>query len=145
MKKPNDLFQHVDAIFTNQRIDYFDNLSDESKKAYNGFMVNRAISMNSDFLPLVNEINQYQGNIGSRESYLFYSQALPHKKQFNKWIKSETAREYDSNAIRLLIHHNECSIRDAEVMYDIYMQHPNQFKIFLESYGMNPKDIKKVI
>ena len=61
MNKPKGLFDHVEAIYTNQRIDYFDNLSDGDKKSYNNYMVNRFLSMNVHQAPFVNELQKYTG------------------------------------------------------------------------------------
>ena len=39
--KTKSLFDHVDAIYTNQKIDYFGTLTEADKKSYNNYMVNR--------------------------------------------------------------------------------------------------------
>ena len=81
--KTKSLFDHVDAIYTNQKIDYFGTLTEADKKSYNNYMVNRFLSMNTHQLPFVNELQKY--TLDTKTHYLFFSQLLPRGKQFNKY------------------------------------------------------------
>ena len=83
------VFHHLDAICTNQRIDYYDTLDDVDKKKFSNFIINRGLSMNPSLISLVNEANKYWGQLKPRELYLFYSQIIPKGKQYNKWIKAD--------------------------------------------------------
>lgn len=141
------LFDHLNAIYQDQRIDYYDLLDESDRKTFNIYMINRFISMNPDYIPVVNEIQQYWENIKSREVYLFYSQLLPKKKQFNKYIKSSTeSPEYEDWVIDILKLHFQVSKFEALDYLRIYYlspSHKEQLKELLESYGVDPKLIKK--
>lgn len=140
------LFEHLNAIYQNQRVDYYDSLDDSDKKSFNVYMINRFISMNSNFLPVVNEIQQYWGCIKAREVYLFYSQLLPKGKQFNKYIKASNEEEYDDWVVNLVKKHYSISEKEATDYLRIYYStHNNKADLreLLESYGSDSKKLKK--
>jgi hypothetical protein len=145
--KPKTPFDHINAIYNNQRIDYFDTLSDVDKKTFNTYVINMGISMNPDFLPLVNEVNKYWGQLSPRAVYLFYSQMIPKGKYFNKWVKSSKDIEYEPWLIELLVKYFEVS--EAEVK--TYLTHfyktddgRDELKSILEGLGVDAKKLKKV-
>src|SRR5690606_27071652 len=97
------VFDHDNAIYTDQRRNYFDDLDEEDQKTFNNYMVNRIISMNPDYIPIVNEFQRFYGELRPREVYLFYSQLLPKKKQFNKYIKGKKEIRYEDWLIDILV------------------------------------------
>lgn len=142
MDKPKTLFDHIDAIYTNQRIDYFDNLSDGDKKTYNNYMVNRFLSMNPHQLPVVNELQKY--NIPQNVHYMFYSQVLPRGKQFNKYIKKTKEVKYEDWLIDIVVKHYNVSIAEAEEYLHIYYkQNKTALRELCELYGVDNKTLKK--
>ena len=142
MNKPKVLFEHIDAIYTNQRSDYFDTLTDADKKSYSNYMVNRFISMNPHQVPFVNEIQKY--NLDSKLHYLFYSQVLPKGKQFNKYIKKTKEVKYEDWLIDIIIKHFSVSVVEAEEYLEIYYkQNKSALKMLCEAYGVDSKKLKK--
>lgn len=115
------LFDHVNAVFT-QDTTYFDSLDDADKKSYLPFMVNRFVSMNADYILLVNEANKYQMN--AREHALFMTDSIPKKKQYNKYIKAEQSK-YDDEVLDILALHFGISHAEAEHYVDMYEKLPN--------------------
>ena len=80
-----NLFSWINELFVGKRD--WDSFSDEDKKKFSPFMVNRYLSMNDDFLPLVNYIQKYAIEIMPRKSvYQFYCKLLPKKKTYLKYI-----------------------------------------------------------
>lgn len=142
MNKPKGLFEHIDAIYTNQRSDYFDTLTDADKKSYSNYMVNRFISMNPHQVPFVNEIQKY--NLDSKLHYLFYSQVLPKGKQFNKYIKKTKEVKYEDWLIDIITKHFSVSVVEAEEYLEIYYkQNKSALKMLCEAYGVDSKKLKK--
>ena len=143
MTKPKTLFDHIDAIYTNQRVDYFDNLSDGEKKTYNNYMVNRFLSMNPHQVPFVNELQKY--NLPSNIHYLFYSQVLPKGKQFNKYIKKTKEVKYEDWLVNIVVKHFNVSTMEAEEYLNIYYaQNKSALKLLCQTYGIDNKTLKKV-
>lgn len=142
------LFDHLNAIYTNQSIDYFDTLEDAEKKSYSAFMINRLISMNPSYAQIANEFQLYLNTIGSRESYLFYSQIVPKGKQFNKYIKSQKKATYDDWLVALVKRHYGVSLHEATDYLHIYFasdEGKSNLRVLLEQYGIEPKKINKVL
>lgn len=140
--KPKGLFDHVDAIYTNQKIDYFDTLTDTDKKSYSNYMVNRFLSMNPHQLPIINEIQKY--NLDSKTHYLFCSQLVPRGKQFNKYIKKTKDMKYEEWLVDIVIKHFNVSTSEAEEYLEIYYkQNKSALRMLCEMYGVDSKRIKK--
>jgi len=141
-EKIKGLFDHIEAIYTNQRSDYFDTLTEADKKSYSNYMVNRFISMNPHQVPFVNEIQKY--NLDSKLHYLFYSQVLPKGKQFNKYIKKTKEVKYEDWLIDIITKHFSVSVVEAEEYLEIYYkQNKSALKMLCEAYGVDSKKLKK--
>ena len=61
--KRKSLFDHINQITATQNPNYWDEISDEDKKSWSNYMVNRFLSMNSDWMELVNELQKYNFHI----------------------------------------------------------------------------------
>lgn len=142
-----NFFDHLNAIYQNQSPDYYDNLSDSDKKSFNEYMINRGISMNMFQVEVANEAQRYYNELRGRELYLFYSNLIPKRKQFNKWVKATKSNEYDDWLIELVAHHYEVSKLEATKYLDIYFSTDDgkkSLRSFLEGYGKDNKTIKKL-
>lgn len=144
-EKAKGLFDFVNAIQADQSIEYFDNLSESELKTYRNsrYMINRVLSMNPHYSCVVNEIQKY--NIPERAHYLFYTNMLPKKKQFNKYIKSVNEDKYPEWIITLVKNHFNVSISEAIEYIDIYFLHnKEELTALCQMYGVDQKDLKKV-
>lgn len=124
------LFEHLNEIYTGNNT-YFDNLTEEDIKSFNTYMLNRFISMNKNYLPVVDMIQQY--NLSPRDLYLFYVNILPRKKVFAKYIKSSVTEKYPEKVIEILCKHYQASIEDARDCYDLLTK--EQLKEICLLYG----------
>jgi len=61
-------------------------VSDEARKDYNPFMVNRALAQNIDTIMFAQEMNKLPG-LDRELQYKFLLKAVSKKKRFNKWAK----------------------------------------------------------
>jgi len=140
------LFQHLNAVYTNQQIDYWDDLGPADQKSYNVYMINRLISMNMDYVELVNEFQKLYESLTARESYLFYSQMLPRRKQWNKYVKAKQESKHEEWIVELVAHHFCVSKTEAKDYLDLYMSTvdgKDGLKRILEMYGTDPKKVKR--
>lgn len=139
-------FDHINAIYNNQRTDYFDSLDDADRKTFNVYVINMGISMNPNFLPIVNEVNKYWGQLGPREVYLFYSQTIPKGRYFNKWVKGKKDESHDQWMIDLIARKFQVSSHEAtEYITEFYRTDEGraELKSILEGFGIEPKKLKK--
>lgn len=139
-------FDHINAIFTNQNPEYYDQLNESDRKTFTPYIINMGISMNPNYLVYVNEMNKYWGEITPRTLYLFYSQLLPKGKQFNKWVKGKKEENYEPWIIELVAKHFSISQHDAISYLNIYYKSDEgreDLRNLLSGYGIDSKKIKK--
>ena len=85
--KKKTLFDHIKQITNIQNPNYWEEISDEDKKSWSNYMINRFLSMKSEWTDLVNEIQKYP--LESKELYKVYTSILPKKKQWLRYIKGD--------------------------------------------------------
>ncbi len=136
------LFDHINAIYQDQRKNYFSTLDDGEKRTYSPYMVNRSLSMNIHQLPLVNEIQKY--NLPPDVHYLFYATTIPRGKQFNKYVKAKKEDKYEEWLVTLVAKHYTISETEAKDYLEIYYRDDKAgLRSLCEKYGVDPKTIKK--
>ncbi len=136
------LFEHINAIYQDQRKDYFQKLDDGEKRTYSNYMVNRFLSMNIHQLPLVNEIQKY--NLPPDIHYLFFATTIPRGKQYNKYVKAAKETKYEEWLVILVAKHY-CVSQDEAIGYlDIYYDtNKDALRELCENYGVDKKQLKK--
>jgi hypothetical protein len=105
--KRKSLFDHINQITSVQNPNYWDEISDEDKKSWSNYMVNRFLSMNSDWMELVNELQKY--NI------------LPKGKHWLKYVKGRNDMDYPEWLINVVRNNDNCSRREAIEAVDMLM------------------------
>ena len=136
------LFDHINAIYLEQKKNYFSTLDDGEKRTYSNYMVNRFLSMNIHQLPLVNEIQKY--NLPSEVHYLFLATTIPRGKQYNKYVKAAKETKYEEWLVDLVAKHYNVSQVEATSYLEIYYKDDKAaLRSLCEQYGIDPKVIKK--
>ncbi len=136
------LFDHINAIYLEQKKNYFSTLDDGEKRTYSNYMVNRFLSMNIHQLPLVNEIQKY--NLPPDVHYLFFATTIPRGKQYNKYVKAAKETKYEEWLVDLVAKHYCVSQIEAISYLEIYYKDDKPaLRSLCEKYGVDPKAIKK--
>jgi hypothetical protein len=104
------LFDFLNEI-TYQKSDW-ESFSEEDKKAWNSFMINRFLSMNPDYIEFVNIIQKYQ-YLTDKQVYTLYKHLIPKRKIFLKYIKGKKDK-VDKNDLEYLAEYFECSTREVK-------------------------------
>ena len=107
-------------IYTRQRADYWEQLTEQERKAFSVYMINRFLSMSIDYLPIVNELQTHYENIGGREAYLYYCSVIPKKSQFYKYIKKSSEKKEDTDTIQLVAKHFQVGTSEAAEYVELY-------------------------
>ncbi len=113
------LFDHLNAIYTNKSLDYFDSLNGGEKKTYNQYMLNRFMSMNLTQALIVDEIQQYYP-LPDKAHYQFFSDILPRGKRFDKYVKSSKKEKYEQWLVDMVSNHYHVSNKHAIEYLNIY-------------------------
>jgi hypothetical protein len=143
--KARNIFEHISGI-TDKKTPW-DVLSDADKKSFTPYIINRWLSMNMDFIELVNELQRYTiGQISNEETYKLYYDILPKQKQFNKYIKGKKADKYNPALVELLSQHFLVSEAEAMEYIDMYQETSlNTLKEIIKKYGKTDKEVDKLL
>ena len=136
------IFNWINEILVSKK--HWNDFTEDEQKKFSPFIINRWLSMDKDFIEIVNVFQKYSiGTLEPREVYKWYCDVLPKGKRFNKYIKGKKDKKYDSELINLLINHFECS--KVEVKQYLELIDKTELIEILEKYGMNEKTIKRLL
>lgn len=139
------IFDHLSNI-TDKKLPW-EELSDADRKAFSPYMINRFLSMSQDFIELVDELQPYTvGTLEPEFVYKLYSELLPKKKQFNKYIKSKKVDKYNSDLVDLVRNHFLISEKETLEYLDMYYgDRLNSLKEIVKKYGKTDKECDKLL
>ena len=143
--KKKSLFDHVNQITSVQNPNYWEDISDEDKKTWSNYMVNRFLSMKSDWIELVNEVQKYP--LEPKELYKVYTCILPKKKQWLRYIKGDKKMDYPKWVYEIVAKDMQVSMREAVSAVEMYdMSHGGQSELadMLFKYGTEEKEVRKL-
>lgn len=138
-KHIKDLFGWLNEITQNKTS--IENISEESWKSWNTFMINKYVSMCPEYIELVNYVQRipYDQN---KQIYSIYREMIPKRKVWLKWIgskkksKNQTATEY-------IAKYFECSLGEAEEYMDILREHG--VRSILYKMGVGEEEAEKLL
>ncbi len=105
------LFDHLKAI-TQREYDPTYLTDKEDAKTFDVYMINRFLSMNPDWVFLVNWLQQYTHEMSNELVYKLYSNIIPKSNTYLKYVKGIDTG-YKKELIELFAKHYECSKREA--------------------------------
>lgn len=141
------LFDHIKAITSEQKIDYWDNLEEGDRKSWSNFMIHRFLSMNPDWIELLSEIQPYTQGLEPKQLYLALIGIIPKGKYYLKYTKGKGDGKYESWLIDLIKKDFECSSKHSEEYLDILYstrEGRENIKYICEKYGVESKQITKL-
>ena len=141
------LFDHINAITTIQDPKYFDNLSDEDKKSWSNFMINRFLSMNPDWVELIASILPLTQTLEPKDMYKLYINLIPKGRYFLKYMKGKSTEKYESFIVELVQKEYDCSeLQSNEYLEILYATREGRenIKYISEKYGIDKKQITKL-
>ena len=143
--KKKSLFDHVNAVTSQQHPNYWDEISDDDKKSWSNYMINRFLSMKPEWIDFVNEVQKYP--LQPRELYKVYIDILPKKKQWLKYIKGDKKMKYPKWVYEIVSKHLQCSIReasDAVDMFELSAGGQSELTDILMKYGKTEEECRKI-
>ena len=143
--KRKNLFDHINAITSRQHSNYWDEISDEDKKSWSNYMVNRFLSMKMEWIEFVNEVQKYP--LKQKELYKVYTSILPKKKQWLRYVKGDKKMKYPKWVYEIVAKHLQISLREASDAVDMYeLSHGGQAELIdiLLKYGRTNEEIHKI-
>ena len=143
--KKKSLFDHIKQITDVQSPNYWDEISDDDKKSWSNYMINRFLSMKPEWIDFVNEVQKYP--LQPRELYKVYIDILPKKKQWLKCIKGDKKMKYPKWVYEIVSKHLQCSIReagDAVDMFELSAGGQSELTDILMKYGKTEDECRKI-
>ena len=123
---------------------HWDEFSEDEQKKFSPFIINRWLSMDKDFIEIVNYFQKYSiGTLVPREVYKWYCDMLPKGKRFNKYIKGKKSKKYNKELIDILVKYFEDSAKNIEGYLEFLSK--NELTTILTLYGISDKQIRKII
>lgn len=141
------LFDHIKAITSEQNPKYWDTLEDSDKKTWSNYMIHRFLSMNSDWIEVLSEIQPYTQVLEPKQLYLTLIGIIPKGRHYLKYTKGKGENKYESWLINLLKQDFQCSLKEAEEYCDILYSTRSgreNLKYICEKYGIDTKEITKL-
>ena len=121
----------------------WENFDESEHKTFSPFIVNRWLSMDNEFIEIVNYFQEYAiGTLEPREVYKWYCDVLPKGKRFNKYIKGKKNKKYDKDLVNIIVKHFECSKLQTKEYLGLISK--EELKEILEKYGKDKKTIKRL-
>ena len=86
MSSPKNLFDWLNEITVVKT--HPENISEESWEKWNSYMIHRYVSMNIDYIDIVNYVQKINPQ-NKQQIYSIYREMIPKKKLWLKYIKNE--------------------------------------------------------
>ena len=136
------IFDWINEILVNKKP--WDSFGESDQKAFSPFIINRWLSMDEEFVEVVNYFQKYAiGTLEPREVYRWYSDFLPRGKRYSKYIKSEKKKKYDPILVGIVCKHFECSKQQVDEYLELIDR--EELKEILSMYGTEKNQIKRMI
>ena len=136
-----NLFDHIKQITNVQNPKYWDSLDEGDKKTWSNYMVHRFLSMKSDWIQVVNELQKYW-ELKPKSVYQFYIDIIPKGRTFLKYTKSKKKSKVEKWAMEHLVDYFQCSTREIEEYLNILTK--EQVTSIIMKYGVDDKQLKKI-
>ena len=139
------IIEHINNITVNKTDP--ETYTESDWKSWSSFMVSRWLSMNSGLIELVNEV-QSLNITDKKQLYKLYSNVLPKKKIFGKYVKASKTNKYDPELLRYLSQHFEVGKSEIKSYISLLIRKKSgilYIENILKNYGVDSKQIKKLI
>ena len=115
--------------------------TDKDWDVFNAYMIHRFMSMNKDFIEVVNYVQEYPPQ-EKQAIYQIYKEFIPKNNKWNKYIKSKN-KEPNKDLVINLKNYFQCSAKEAKEYLDI-LENTDVDRI-LSSIGLEKKEIKQLL
>ena len=135
----NNIFDWLKEI--NSTKSHPDSFMEQDWDVWNSYMVHRFLSMNIDFLPLVNEVQKLTPT-NKKEIYSIYREYIPKNNKWSKYIKSKV-KQRNSELIDYLVGYFNISRREVKEYLNLLGD--KEVTKILSQLGVEGKEIKKLL
>ena len=142
MKKPATIFDHL-ANLTHKKVSW-DKLNEVDQKSFSPYIINRWLSMNPDYIELVDMLQQYTiGLLDKKHVYQLYYELLPKVKTFSKYIKGKKGNKYQPELVKFICDRFWVNKQEASDYLELLPK--EELVSELKRYGNDDADIKRLL
>lgn len=145
-----NIFDHLSNINYNKKA--WDEYSDADKKTWNNFLISRWLSMEVDYIEIVNYLQKYVLGAQMKPKIAFdlYKNILPKRKVWNKYVgaKKTKKKKYNAELIEFITKYYEVSKFKASQYIDTFLiieEGRSDIQAILEYFGVPEEKIKKIM
>jgi IS1 family transposase len=145
--KKKTLFDHINHLRGAKSENYFDTITDEDKKTFVNYMINRFLSMDMELIEVIDELQKHSVGLKPKDYYRVLREVVPPSRSFHKYIKSAKEEKNNSDLIDLVASHYEVSKSHANEYIDLFKSTENgmnELKELCARYGKESKEIEKL-
>jgi hypothetical protein len=139
MSSPKTLFDWLNEITVTKTSP--EKISEESWDKWNSYMIHRYLSMNMDYIDIVNYVQKINPQ-SKKQIYTIYREMIPKRKVWLKYIKNENKRNYQELA-EYIAENLSCSLGEADHYIDILKE--TGVRQILWEMGVNEEEANKLI
>ena len=118
-----------------------ESISEESWDKWNSYIIHRYVSMNINYVELVNYVQTLPYE-NKQQIYTIYKEMIPKNKVFLKYIKSRVKKQ-PVTLVEYVAKHFECGLGEAEEYIDILRDHGTRKVLY--DMGMDEKEVEKLL
>lgn len=121
-------------------------LSEQEKKEFSPYMINRWLSMEPEYCELVSDLQKYTVGVLNKELvFKLYLDLLPKRKKFYlKYIKGDKKDKYESETISILKEYLQESKKNI-LQLMLLLENSTLLVNILSKFGKSEKEINKLI
>ena len=134
-----NIFDWLKAINTTKPD--INSFEDKDWELFNSYMIHRFLSMNRDFLEIVNFVQDYPPQ-QKKAIYQIYKEYIPKNNKWNKYIKSNI-KQPNNELLSYLSEHWECS--KSEIREYLNILDNDTILSILKGMGFDKKEITKLL
>jgi hypothetical protein len=142
------LFDHLKELTEGTNTNYWNSLTNGEKVEFQPYIVNRFLSMNPEWLDVVDSFQRYTiGTIPKELVFALYHEILPKGRVFLKYVKGRSVAVIPDPLATMLMRYFECGKVEMREMFGLLMR-SEEGRAFLvnvmTAYGTQKDEMKKI-
>ena len=135
----NNVFDWLKQI--NYQKSPVESFTDKDWEVFNSYMIHRFMSMNQDFIEVVNYVQELPPQ-EKRMIYNVYKEFIPKNNKWNKYIKSKV-KQPNKDLVDHIKNYFKCSSKESKEYINIL--DTSKISHILKEIGLNKKEIKTIL
>ena len=118
-----------------------ESFTDKDWEVWNSYMIHRFISMNPDYIEVVNYVQDFPPQ-EKKMIYSIYKEFIPKNNKWNKYIKSKI-KQPNKDLVNHIKDYFKCSSKESKEY--IYMLDKPEISRILTNRGLDKKELKTIL